>query len=85
MGPFGNINGWKLFFSGTTLTGKNIWAWKGASGMLDNPWLPCLGGDAACFIAVYVDIKDSNKIFKGVLSSGIKAGLWRSFCYNMDA
>lgn len=40
--------------------------------MLDNPWLPCLGGDAACFIAVCVDIKDSNKIFKGVLSSGIK-------------
>lgn len=53
--------------------------------MLDNPWLPCLGGDAARFIAVYVGIKDSAKILKEVLYSAIKAGRWRSFCHKMDA
>lgn len=75
-----------LFLSGTTLTRKNVWAWKGVPGMLDNTYgFLALVATLHIFISVYTGIKDSAKILKRVLSSAIKAGLLEGFCHEMDA
>lgn len=78
--PLGTLMSEKLiFFSRQNFKWKKTWAWKGASGMLDNTWLPCFGAYAVCIILSMLAPKTRSKSWQQSCLMPQKLTFWGDF------